>query len=132
MRIVGFLTFKRFSFLLELYHSRMFLRLYFATVMVLTYVFFRVVLTSCNFMSLPSFDRRISPSRYVWSSPLAFRFQSFLCFEAGNGSKVTTNRKSVRLPETNDVFVPCRVLNPMCAISLTDDVLSFYISLFTR
>nr|DAO53125.1 MAG TPA: hypothetical protein [Caudoviricetes sp.] len=45
----------------------------------LTYVFLRVVLTACNFASLPSFDGSVSPSCCVLCSLHPFPFQSFLC-----------------------------------------------------
>nr|DAG64377.1 MAG TPA: hypothetical protein [Caudoviricetes sp.] len=44
-------------------------------------------------------------------TPLDFTLSVLsLFYEVGNGSKGTTNRKSVRLPKTNDVFCSVRRL----------------------
>lgn len=53
------------------------------------------------------------PQRKRWR--FDFRFQSFLCFKVGNGSRGTSNRKSVRPPQVNETFVPCHGLNVVCA-----------------
>lgn len=44
-------------------------------------------------------------------------FSPFFVFGVGNGSKVISNRKSVRLPRTNDVFAPCMDLDHVRALN---------------
>lgn len=83
----------------------------------LTYVFLRVVLTACNFASLPSFDGSVSPPAAFSVRFTLSPFSPFFVCEAGNGSKVIDNRKSIRLPKANDAFVPCVGLNYLCAMS---------------